>query len=89
MAGVGGYELIMKLIAASLVVPVLVASFPNGTMAGPYKKRAHAGLVRQATVAARPSAVDGYTGYYEHILDKVPFGSQLWWRIYESQPKGR
>jgi hypothetical protein len=23
--------------------------------------------------------------YYEHVLEKVPFGSQRWWNIYEEQ----
>jgi hypothetical protein len=26
---------------------------------------------------------DDYAGYYEHRLDKVPFGSRLWWKVYE------
>ena len=28
-----------------------------------------------------PMAANGYRGYYEHVLDKVPYGSQLWWRV--------
>ena len=34
-------------------------------------------------------AENGYSGYYERVLDRVPFGSQLWWRVYDSMPKGR
>jgi len=26
-----------------------------------------------------------YAGYYEHRLDKVPFGTRLWWQVYEEQ----
>ena len=26
---------------------------------------------------------DNYAGYYEHRLDKVPFGSRLWWKVQE------
>jgi len=38
---------------------------------------------------ARSLATNGEGGYYAHILDKVPLGSQLWWRVYDAQPKGR
>lgn len=30
-----------------------------------------------------PAAAD--TSYYEHVLEKVPFGSKRWWDIYEEQ----
>jgi hypothetical protein len=30
---------------------------------------------------ANPLAANGYTGYYERVLDRVPYGSQLWWRV--------
>ena len=76
-------------IAASLVVPMLVVGLAGNAMAAPYKKRADAGIARRAASPERSMAANGYAGYYEHILDKVPFGSQLWWRVYESQPKGR
>jgi hypothetical protein len=32
-------------------------------------------------------AANGYSGYYERVLDKVPYGSQLWWRVYDSIPR--
>jgi len=79
----------LQWIAASLVVPVLAVGPTSNGMAAPYKKRAEAGIARQATTSGRSMAVNGYDGYYEHILDKVPVGSQPWWRVYESQPKGR
>ena len=28
---------------------------------------------------------DGEANYYEHVLEKVPFGSKRWWSIYEEQ----
>ena len=34
-----------------------------------------------------PLAANGYTGYYERVLDRVPYGSQLWWRVYHSYPR--
>jgi hypothetical protein len=36
---------------------------------------------------SNPMAANGYTGYYERVLDKVPYGSQLWWRVYNSIPR--
>ena len=51
------------------------------------KKRPHSGAYAQS--AGNPLAANGYTGYYERVLDRVPYGSQLWWRVYDSMPKGR
>jgi len=36
---------------------------------------------------ADPLAANGYTGYYERVLNRVPYGSQLWWRVYHSYPR--
>jgi len=76
-------------IAASLVLPMLAVGLAGNGMAAPHKKRADAPIARLTATPERSMAANGYTGYYEHILDKVPFGSQLWWRVYDSQPKGR
>ena len=38
---------------------------------------------RRAGIRSRPPAAS--SDYYEHILDKVPFGSKRWWSIYEEQ----
>jgi hypothetical protein len=75
--------------AASLVVAMLAAGLASNSMAAPHKKRAGAGIARQTAMPGRALAGVGHDGYYEQILDKAPFGSQLWWRIYEAQPKGR
>ena len=32
-----------------------------------------------------PGAGDGEASYYEHVLEKVPFGSRRWWDIYDEQ----
>lgn len=54
------------------------------------KKRLHASVhPRHARPAVSPLAANGYNGYYEHVLDRVPFGSQLWWRVYDGMPKSR
>ena len=79
----------LQWIAASLAVPALVVGLASKAKAGPHKKRVEAGIARHAAMPARSLAMNGESGYYEHILDKVPFGSQLWWRVYDSQPKGR
>jgi len=36
---------------------------------------------------ANPLAANGYSGYYERVLDRVPYGSELWWRVYHSYPR--
>ena len=36
---------------------------------------------------SNPMIANGYSGYYERVLDKVPYGSQLWWRVYHSYPR--
>jgi hypothetical protein len=62
-------------LAASLVVPVTAAPLMN-------KKHAH----RQHTMTKPPARTQqGGSDYYEHVLDKVPFGSQRWWDIYQAQ----
>ncbi len=33
-------------------------------------------------------AQNGYSGYYERIEDRVPFGSRIWWDVYISMPRG-
>ena len=68
---------------------MLAVGLASDARAAPYKKWAVAGIARKAAMPGHSLAASGYAGYYEHILDKVPFGSQLWWRVYESQPKGR
>jgi hypothetical protein len=62
--------------------------------AGARQKRQHVAVSRKHVAAGtsaprNPMAQNGYNGYYENILDKAPFGSQLWWRVYDSYPKGR
>ena len=41
----------------------------------------------ETSMRANPLAANGYTGYYERVLDRVPYGSQLWWRVYHSYPR--
>jgi hypothetical protein len=79
----------LRSIAALLVAPLLAAGLTSAAMAATDKKRVEAGSARHTAMPRRSLAAHDDGGYYEQILDKVPFGSQRWWRIYESQPKGR
>ena len=83
---------VMKRTAFSLVVLSLAAGLSGETAAATVnatakKKRLH--VPQHGESYSNPLAANGYSGYYERVLDKVPFGSQLWWRVYDSQPKGR
>ena len=52
------------------------------------KTQPHAYHYTSATsMRANPLAANGYAGYYERVLDRVPYGSQLWWRVYHSYPR--
>jgi hypothetical protein len=73
----------MKIIVAAVSL-ALVASLADQVTAAPHrnKKRVH----RQHMMTKpsnRPSQGGG--DYYEHLLNKVPFGSQRWWTIYNEQ----
>jgi hypothetical protein len=74
----------MKIVVSAVVSLALAASLVGQVTAAPLrnKKQAH----RQHTttkLSDRPPQGGG--DYYEHLLDKVPFGSQRWWRIYHEQ----
>ena len=77
----------MKKIFALLVALMLAAALSGQAGAATAKKKRLHG--QHGEPYANPLAANGYAGYYERVLDKVPFGSQLWWRVYDSQPKGR
>ena len=56
--------------------------------ARPQKKRLHASHDSTRPPKARnrlPGSGNGEAGYYEHVLEKVPFGSKRGWDIYEEQ----
>lgn len=82
---------VMKRIVVSLIVLLLAAGWLGQAGAATVKKkRVHVGQTGQSREPhSDPLAANGYAGYNEQVLDKVPFGSQLWWRVYDSQPKGR
>ena len=54
----------------------------------PQKKRlqaSHRGTHAPKVRYPKPRSGDGEANYYEHVLEKVPFGSKRWWSIYEEQ----
>jgi hypothetical protein len=81
----------MKVIFTSLVALSLVAGLWGRADAARHQKKRfhtshHSQPDRARTYGYRGSAAsDNSNGYYEHVLDKVPFGSQRWWSIYFEQ----
>ena len=66
---------------------VLTASLSDQVTAAPLrnKKKAH----RQNTMTAPPlPPQQGASDYYENLLDKVPFGSERWWKIKQRRGGG-
>jgi hypothetical protein len=76
---------------ASIMLALLALSQAGSADAATRKKmRLHAHQYANETSQhgySNPMAANGYSGYYERILDKVPYGSQLWWRVYHSYPR--
>ena len=88
----------MKIIAAALTCIMVVA--PPFGVAGQAsasgKERTHAHANRHLKSIGRdvreprsPVRASGGNGYQERLLDKVPFGSPVWWQIYEGEPLGK
>jgi hypothetical protein len=67
----------------------LAAGLAGHANAGqPQRKRLPAGHSSTHAPKARyhkPASAAADTSYYEHVLEKVPFGSKRWWDIYEEQ----
>ena len=74
---------------ATILVPLLALSQVGPADAAGHKKtRPHAHhYTSELSVRANPLAANGYSGYYERVLDRVPYGTQLWWRVYHSYPR--
>ena len=77
----------MKTLVVSLIALSVAAGSAIPADASTYKKkRLHAGQYPR-TYASRNND-DDLTGYYEHRLEAVRFGSRRWWKIYEEQNGG-
>lgn len=68
-------------LAAALAVPAEAASSRKG-------KRLQSSPAAAPAQSGNPMARNGYSGYYERIEDRVPFGSKVWWDVYNSMPRG-
>jgi hypothetical protein len=79
----------MRLNRACLIIMVpLLALAKPADAAVRNKPRPHAyHHTNEISMRASPLAANGYTGYYERVLNRVPYGSQLWWRVYHSYPR--
>ena len=74
---------------ASIVVPLLTLSQVAAPADAATRKetRLHAHrYANEISLRGNRMAANGY-GYHERILDRVPFGTQLWWRVYHSYPR--
>lgn len=86
---------LVKIVAVAAAGVALMVSLPDQADAGGVRKKRLRVTEYSKTVEAgtrgyrNPMAENGYNGYYERVLEKVPFGSQIWWRVYDSYPKGR
>ena len=74
---------------AIIMVPLLALSEAGpACAAGRKKPRPHAPhYTSEIRVRANPLAANGYSSYYERVLERVPYGTQLWWRVYHSYPR--
>jgi hypothetical protein len=77
----------MKIIVSAVVSLVLAASLVGQVAAAPLKNKIQAHRQHTMTKPSHRPLQGGDEGskYYQHLLDKVPFGSQRWWSIYHEQ----
>lgn len=77
----------MKVIVTFVFVLSLVAGLAGQATAASRKK--HRPQIDPYGQSYRPVTRQSSSGansdYYEHLLDKVPFGSRRWWSIYDEQ----
>jgi hypothetical protein len=68
----------MRLAVCGVLGFSLVVGFSGSADAGAKKKQQRYHPAQRAHVPKRPSAEQG-SDYYEHIADKLPIGSRIWW----------
>ena len=79
----------MKTIAAAFLGALLTVGIAAQADAPPSKKkRPYANPTPRASATVREKD-DDPTGYYEHRLEAVRFGSKRWWTIYNEQSGGQ
>jgi len=74
----------MKILIHALVSAMIAASLAGSVIAAPSRSKKHP---HRQHIMAKPTLrpAQGSGDYYEHLLNKVPFGSQRWWSIYHEQ----
>ena len=75
----------LNLAYRAIVMVPLLALIQGGPADAAARKKTSS--TRDIGMRANPLAANGYAGYYERVLDRVPYGSQLWWRVYHSYPR--
>jgi len=75
----------LNLAYRAIVMVPLLALIQSGPADAAARKKTRP--TSEMSMRANPQAANGYTGYYERVLDRVPYGSQLWWRVYHSYPR--
>jgi hypothetical protein len=85
------FEATMKTLLLSLTVALTATALCGAANATThrswYGRHAYAGPYTKVR-PYRDRNDDTLSGYYEHRLDAVRFGSQRWWRIYDEQNGG-
>jgi hypothetical protein len=88
----------MKIIAAALTCIMVVAptfglagqaNVSGKERTGPHSHRHLKSIGRGVRAPRTPVTASGGNGYQERLLEKVPFGSPVWWQIYEGEPLGK
>jgi hypothetical protein len=83
--------MIKAILTAFAALLVVAGAASHADAASQKKKRQHAGHYssqpspKSSYGYRSPDSGNGSGDYYEHLLDKVPFGSKKWWSIYEEQ----
>ena len=79
----------MKTIATALVTAGLVLSAASPSLAAQHKRN-YAGNNSPSAIAERQRHANTFdpTQYYEHQLDKIPFGTRTWWDQYDREHGG-
>jgi len=75
----------LNLAYRAIVMVPLLALIQSGPADAAARKKTRP--ISEMGMRANPQAANGYTGYYERVLDRVPYGTQLWWRVYHSYPR--
>jgi len=81
----GGKTMRLNLAYRAIVMVPLLALIQAGPADAAARKKTRP--TSEMGMRADPLAANGYTGYYERVLNRVPYGSQLWWRVYHSYPR--